>query len=578
MNFGIIGNIVEILGSLAFFIYGMKMMSDGIQRAAGSQMRTILRTMTRNRFLGVFTGFLITILVQSSSATTVMTVSFVNAGLLSLLESAGVMIGANIGTTITGWIISILGFKVKLSAYCIPLFAIAVPMILAGKGRTKHWGEFLIGFAILFLGLQALKESVPDIKNNPEVLQFLKDFTQSGIFSRLFFVLIGTILTIVVQSSSASMAITLAMCYQGWLPFDVAAAMILGENIGTTITAEIASLIGNTSARRSARIHSLFNFSGVTWMVIALPFFLPGLVTFTQEILNPFFGYFSTSTTPIFGNPYEDPKAIPMALAAFHTAFNTINVLLILPFVPQLVKAATFTVKEKDGADDKMERLQFITSNNITPELSTDAVQKETAHFGEVVSRMNVFLKELLNSTDTKTRTSSIKKLTKYEKISDVMEIEITQYITKLANQKLTQRTSTRLRSYMNISNDLERIGDIYYQIAKTIEHKNEQKIYFLPEQQNGLNKMMDIVEAAFNQMNNNLSQTSYDMVQKDEARAIEDQINQLRNELKKTNLDKIGEPGYKVNAAMIYNNLFSSLERVGDHIINVTESVVGEI
>ncbi len=577
MTFGI-ANIIEIVGSLAFFIYGMKMMSDGIQRAAGSQMRNILRTMTRNRFLGVFTGFLITILVQSSSATTVMTVSFVNAGLLSLLESAGVMIGANIGTTITGWIISILGFKIKLSAYCIPLFAIGVPMILAGKGKTKHWGEFIIGFAILFLGLQALKESVPDIKNNPELLEFLKDFAQGGILSRLFFVFIGTLLTIIVQSSSASMAITLAMCFQGWLPFDVAAAMILGENIGTTITAEIASLIGNTSARRSARIHSLFNFTGVAWMVIALPFFLPMLVNFTQEVLNPLFSQFSSGSTAIFGNPYEDPKAIPMALAAFHTSFNTINVLLVLPFVPQLVKAATYTVKEKEGSDEKMERLQFITSPAITPELSTSAVQKETAHFGEVVSRMNGFLTNLINSTDHKIRTKNIEKLTKYEKIADLMEIEITEYISKLANHSLTQKTSTRLRSYMNIANDLERIGDIYYQITKTIEHKNEQKIYLHPYQQQGVNQMIELVNQAFQQMNINLSKSSYDLVQKDEARVLEDQINKLRNQLRKENLDKLGDPEYKVNSAMIYNNIFSSLERVGDHIINITESILGEI
>jgi len=271
-------NLIEIAGALCFFIFGMKMMSDGIQRAAGSQLRSILRTMTQNRFLGVFTGFLITLLIQSSSATTVMTVSFVNAGLLSLTESAGVMIGANIGTTITGWIVSVLGFKVKLSAYSIPLFAFGVPMVFIGKGKVKYWGQFIIGFAILFLGLSELKSAVPDLKGNPEALEFLAQYTQWGIFSRILFVIVGTLLTIVVQSSSASMAITLTLCANGLLPFDVAAAMILGENIGTTITAELASLIGNTSARRSARIHSLFNTLGVTWMVIVLPWFLPFLL------------------------------------------------------------------------------------------------------------------------------------------------------------------------------------------------------------------------------------------------------------------------------------------------------------
>jgi len=267
MNFGVWEGL-QIIGSLAFFVYGMKLMSDGIQRAAGSQLRNILRTMTKNRYLGVFTGFLITALVQSSSATTVMTVSFVNAGLLTLVESAGVMMGANIGTTITGWLISVLGFKIKLSAYSIPLFALGVPLLFTNRGRLRYWGQFVIGFAILFLGLSYLKDSVPDLKGNAEALEWLQGFANYGFLSRVFFVFIGAVVTVVVQSSSAAMAITLTLVYTGWLPLDIAAAMILGENIGTTITAEIASLVGNVNAKRSARIHCMFNIIGVTWMVI----------------------------------------------------------------------------------------------------------------------------------------------------------------------------------------------------------------------------------------------------------------------------------------------------------------------
>ncbi|CAA6809995.1 MAG: Sodium-dependent phosphate transporter [uncultured Aureispira sp.] len=559
------GSVLNIIGSLAFFIYGMKMMSDGIQRAAGSQLRNILRTMTQNRFLGVFTGFLITLLIQSSSATTVMTVSFVNAGLLSLTESAGVMIGANIGTTITGWIVSVLGFKVKLSAYSIPLFAFGVPMVFIGKGKVKYWGQFIIGFAILFLGLSELKSAVPDLKGNPEALEFLAHYTQWGIFSRILFVVAGTLLTIFVQSSSASMAITLTLCANGLLPFDVAAAMILGENIGTTITAELAALIGNTSARRSARIHSLFNTLGVTWMVIVLPWFLP-VLSDTMQMLFPNF----------FGNPYVDAAAIPLSLAAFHTAFNTINVCLILPFVPLLVKAATYTVKDKDG--DSTEKLKFITNGNLTPELNTGAVQNETAHFGEVIGRMNEFLRTALNGGTSKEKEEAIKQLFKYEEISDMMEIEITEYITNLADKEITPDTSIRLRSYMNIANDLERIADIYFQIAKTLEHKFEERIHLLPEQRDGLNKMMKLVDKAFQEMNNNLAVSDYNSVDKTTARHLEDSINALRDQLRSSNLDRLGKPDYKVKSAMIYNNLFSSLERIGDHIINVTESVVGEI
>ncbi|BDS09803.1 Na/Pi cotransporter family protein [Aureispira anguillae] len=560
MEFGI-WEIVQILGSLAFFIYGMKMMSDGIQRAAGSQLRKILRGMTRNRFLGVFTGFLVTALVQSSSATTVMTVSFVNAGLLSLVESAGVMMGANIGTTITGWIVSILGFKVKLAHYSIPLFAIGVPMFLIAKGKTKYWGEFVIGFAILFMGLSALKGAVPDIKHNPEVLDFLQNFTEWGILSRIFFVFVGALLTVVVQSSSASMAITLTMCAQGWLPLDVAAAMILGENVGTTITAELASMIANTNAKRSARIHSLFNLIGVTWMVLILPYYLPVLTSMAESVMQ-----------------VDASKAgdVPLILAAFHTTFNTLNVLIMLAFVPWLVKVATVSVKEEE--DESYERLKFIKNPPITPELSTEALQKETAHFGEVVSRMNGFLKTVINSIDKKEKAEAIKRLAKYEAISDTMEIEITEYITNLIDKKATHETSTKLRSFMNIANDLERIGDIYYQISKTLEEKSNTKAYFLPEQRNGLNEMIGMISNAFNQMNANLSSSSYSTVEKDSARTLEDQINSLRNKLKANNLDRLGDSDYKVEAAMIYNNIFSSLERVGDHIINVTESILGEI
>ncbi|BDS09602.1 Na/Pi cotransporter family protein [Aureispira anguillae] len=562
MDFGI-GSIFQIVGALAFFIYGMKMMSDGIQQAAGAQLRNILRTMTQNRFLGVFTGFLITLLIQSSSATTVMTVSFVNAGLLSLTESAGVMIGANIGTTITGWIVSVLGFKVKLSAYSIPLFTLGVPLFFLGKGNAKYWGKFVIGFAILFLGLSELKGAVPSIKDNPEVLEALKNFTQWGILSRVFFVFVGTLLTIVVQSSSASMAITLTMCAEGWLPFDVAAAMILGENIGTTITAELASLIGNTAARRSARIHSLFNTVGVTWMVLVLPWFLPVLSNFVQPLLN-------------IADPYTTPAAIPMALAAFHTSFNAINVCLILPFVPWLVKAAKYTVKEKE--DEQEELLEFITNKTLSTELSTDVVQQETAYYGNVVGQMNSFLTTAINSIDDKEKSEAIKRLFKYEEITDVLEIKITEYITNLVDKENTHQTSSKLISYINIANDLERIGDIYFQIAKILEQKMEEHIHLLPEQRNGINEIISLIDEAFKVMNTNLSVSDYGSVEKGGAMLLESQINELKNQLRTQNLDRLSDQDYEVKNALIYNNLFSSLERIGDHIVNVTESVVGEI
>jgi len=460
MEFGF-WDAIEIIGALCFFIYGMKMMSDGIQRAAGSMLRNILRSMTKNRYLGVFTGFLITALVQSSSATTVMTVSFVNAGLLTLVESAGIMMGANIGTTVTGWIIAILGFKVKLSAYSIPLFAVGVPMLFSGRGKLKYWGEFLIGFAILFLGLSYLKGAVPDL--GKDTLSWIEGFAQYGFFSRVGFVLLGALVTVIVQSSSAAMAITLTLVYAGWLPLEVAAAMVLGENIGTTITAEIASLVGNTEAKRSARIHSMFNIIGVCWMVILLPQVIEFLTTFVENFSSIFESNKKLKT--------EDLKAADVTntyiLAAFHTTFNIINVLLLIWFVPWLVKMAIKTVPGSAEDEDEVGKLKFIGGGLLTPELATIELQKETAHFGEITSRMSGFTRTLVNSTDAKEQKKMLKKLKKYEKITDKLEVEITEYMTKLSSQEITPKTSLRLRSTLNICNDLERIGDIYFQISK---------------------------------------------------------------------------------------------------------------
>lgn len=563
---------VTICGALAFFIYGMKMMSDGIQRAAGSQLRNILRTMTKNKYLGVLTGFLTTAIVQSSSATTVMTVSFVNAGLLTLIESAGVMMGANIGTTITGWIVSILGFKVKLSAYSIPLFALGVPMLFSNKGKLKYWGEFLIGFAILFLGLTYLKDAVPNIGDNKDAFNWIASISDYGIASRVLFVIVGTLVTIIVQSSSAAMTITLTLVYTGWLPLDVAAAMVLGENIGTTITAELASLVGNTNAKRSARIHSLFNIVGVTWMIILMPFILNLIGGFVESFTHLFEGFVKVKdeldTTQILAT-YK--------LAAFHTIFNLLNVILMLPFVNWLVKVAIKTVKDTDD-DDEATRIKFISSAARTPELATIEVQNETAHFGEITSKFPAFFEKLLTATKDKDKNKMLKKMKKYEEITDNMEIEITQYITKLANQELTSKTSSRLRSYLNICNDLERIGDIYYQISKTFEKKSEENIYFIPEQRNNLLEMNEKLTIAFKIMVDNLNAQSYDDVSKNKAVEAEKVINALRDKLKSDNLSSLGNPEYNVKSAMIYNNVFSSMEKIGDHIINVSESIVGEI
>ena len=310
MNYGFT-DILTLLGSLGLFLYGMKVMSDSLMEVAGDKMRNILASMTSNRVFGVFTGFLITSVIQSSSATTLMVVSFVNASLLTLFESISVIMGANIGTTVTAWLITILGFKVSMAAIALPLVGLGFLLTFSKNIKTRHWGGFVIGFAILFIGLQFLKDAVPDIKQNPEILEWLKAYTDLGFLSVLIFLLIGTVLTVVLQSSSATMALTLVMCYEGWIPFEMAAAMVLGENIGTTITANLAALVANLNAKRTARAHLIFNLLGVTWMLILFYPFLNGIEWFVTKNGG--------------ASPFDNPQAIPVALSAFHTVFNIIN-------------------------------------------------------------------------------------------------------------------------------------------------------------------------------------------------------------------------------------------------------------
>ena len=569
----IIGQVLTVLGALAFFIFGMKMMSDGVQRAAGTQLRNILRNMTKNRYLGVLTGFFITALVQSSSATTVMTVSFVNAGLLTLVESAGVMMGANIGTTVTAWIISILGLKVSLSAYSIPLFAFGLPMTFSEKGNWKHWGEFIIGFAILFLGLSALKDAVPALDETSAFLGKIQEFSDYGFISRVAFVFLGALVTLIVQSSSAAMAVTLTMCYNGWLPLDVGAAMVLGENIGTTITAELASLVGNTNAKRSARIHSMFNIIGVVWMIILMPYILEFLKGFVENSMHIFEGAIEVEKE----NATREDQITTFTLAAFHTFFNLTNVLLLIPFVGYLVRLAIWSVPSKAADQDEEQSLKFIGAQTRTPELAIDELQKETESFGGTVASMSKHCKSLINTVDAKERKKLIKKINKLEKRTDQLEIDITEYITKLSNQEISNSTSARMRGILNVCNDLERIGDVYNQIAFTIEQKNEEKIYFLPEQRNNLNTMIAKIDEAFAAMMINLS-IPPEKVDLSTANTIENEIDELRNIFREENLKNLGSKEYNVRSAMIYNNIFTSLEQIGDHILTVSKSLVGEI
>jgi len=569
MEFGII-EFLTLIGALGFFIYGMKVMSDGIQKAGGGKLRQILGGMTSNRYFGVGTGFLITAILQSSSATTVMTVSFVNAGLLTLVESAGVMMGANIGTTVTAWIISILGFKVKISAIALPIIAFGMPMMFAKKTKTKNWGEFLVGFALLFIGLSELKNAVPDIKNNPEVLNFLAGFADISFLSRLMFVGVGTLLTIVVQSSTAAMALTLVLCNTGVIPFEVAAAMVLGENIGTTITAELASLVGNVHAKRSARIHSMFNIIGVTWMLILMPYALD----IVEYISMNYFGSISPYTAVDGWGDSMSP--VPIALSIFHTGFNLLNVLILIWFVPALVRIAKRSVKSQGDMDEEF-HLEHIGGGLMqTAELSVLEAQKEVRKFGDITSRLYSMIPELMQEKDEKKFDRLMKKIRKYEDITDRMEVEIANYLAKAAQGEMSDSASLKVRSMISIINDMERIGDICYQISISIERKKEKKADFTNEATKSIEDMLSEIQLSLNIMNNNLN-SEYAQVSLTEANNSEININNMRNKLRKSYLQKIEKGEMKIQTGMIYNNLIHSLEKIGDHIFNVSEAIVGD-
>ena len=566
MKFGIF-ELLNLIGALGFFIFGMKVMSDGIQKAGGAKMRQILGGMTSNRYFGVMTGFLITAIVQSSSATTVMTVSFVNAGLLTLVESAGVMMGANIGTTITAWIISILGFKVNMSAIALPIIAFGVPMMFARKTKTKNWGEFLVGFALLFIGIYELKDAVPDVKNNPEILNFLAGFADISFLSLLMFVGVGTLLTIVVQSSSAAMALTLVLCSTGVIPFEVAAAMVLGENIGTTITAELASLVGNVHAKRSARIHTMFNIIGVTWMLILMPYALD----IVEYISMNYFGSISPYTAVDGWGDSMSP--VPIALSIFHTGFNLLNVLLLIWFIPRLVKVAERTVKSQGDMDEEFHLEHIGTGLMQTAELSILKANKEVEKFGKVTAILFDMIPQLLQETDSKKFTKLLIRIRKYEDITDRMEVEIADYLAKAAQGEMSDSASRKVRSMLSIINDMERIGDICYQLSISLERKSEKKAYFIPELRTILEEMITEVQNAIGIMNKNLC-SNYSQISITDAKEAEQIINKMRNELRKEYLKKIETGEFKIQTGLIYNNLIHSLEKVGDHVYNISEAI----
>jgi phosphate:Na+ symporter len=515
--------------------------------------------------MGILTGFLITVILQTSSGTTVMVVSFVNAGLLTLAQSIGVIMGANIGTTLTAWMIAYFGFKVDILTVALPLMGISLPFYFGKNKLYKNLAEFVIGFGILFIGIDFLKQSVPDIKSNPEILSFIKEYTQFGYWSILMFVFFGTLLTIIVQSSSAASAITLTLIAQGIIDFEMAAAIFLGENIGTTITANIAALVGNVHAKRAARFHLLFNLIGVTWVLVL---FMPVLNIVDVMIVNNF------GLSP-FSDDLETRKEVMVyAIATFHTLFNVMNVLLFVGFVPWLEK---LVIKMQPGKkeEDDIFKLEYIGSGLLNdPELSLFEVKREVITYTKRVRKMYSFIPELLQEMDKTKFEQLLERIQKYEDIVDRMEVEIAEFLVQLSEDEISDETSNRIRALLRVISNLEKIGDICYQSSLTINRKNNDKAWFTQNQRDRLKEMFTIINKAFDLTLENIQHEDIKKVNLTKSLEYEKQLNALRNEVRDEHFVSIEKGDYNIKSGLYYNTLYTSLEKIGDHIYNINEAL----
>ncbi len=586
---------LTLVGSLGLFLYGMKIMSEGLQKVAGNKLRSLLATMTKNRFAGVLTGLFITALIQSSSATTVMVVSFVNAGLLTLLQSITVIMGANIGTTVTAWIISLFGFKVSIAAFSVPLIALSIPFIFSAKSKRKSIGEFILGFAFLFMGLEMLKNSVPDLKSNPEMLEFLTKYTQSGFSSVLIFLAIGSILTVVVQSSSATMAITLVMVSKGWISYDLGAAMVLGENIGTTITANIAAIPANVSAKRAALAHTTFNVFGVVWMLFLFyPFinmitwlvseFGPGdptqLTHFTADLDAPTLNLINSESKTLnteqlaLQHQLQNYQiATSYGLSLFHTMFNLINTFVMIWFIKIIAKIVTFVVKKK--ATDEEFQLQYISTGMLsTSELSILQAWKELKVYAERTERMFKITRELYYEQNENEFVKKFSRIEKYESISDRMEVEIARYLTKVTDGRLSEESKHQIQTMLRVVSEIESVSDGCFNIGRTIVRKRDNKAVYTKEMDANIDLMMNLVEGAIHQMKEAMENNHVSNDEFNRSVNIEAEINNFRNQLKLQNISDVKDNKYDYQASVTYMDIIVECEKTGDYIINVVEAL----
>jgi len=560
-------DLLQLIGALGVFIFGMKIFSEGLQKIAGSRLKSILSGMTRNRFTGVLTGFATTSITQSSTTTTVMAVSFVNAGLLTFVESTGVIMGANIGTTVTAWIVALFGFKMKITPIAMALIGIFFAFLFSKNSRLRNLAETMVGFGILFIGLEFIKNGVPDIRSNPEMLAFLDMFAGHGYLSMLLFVVIGTVLTLVMQSSSAATAVTLVMLFEGWISFPLAAAMVLGENIGTTVTANLAAMVGNVHAKRAARFHLIFNLIGVCWMLIAI---YPVMHAIDAVILS-----FSDNPASIMSS---DPEARPNAtlgLSLFHTSFNILNVILLFAFIPAIVRFIERILPD-DGEEDNYHLRYISTGLMHSPALSIEQAQKEVQQFAEIVTKMHKKVNKLLFDPEAK-RQKLTDKIAQLEDTTDQLEIEIADYLVRVTEDgNLEQALTERIRFMQSMINDMERIADIYFQISKLSERMLETKTQWPQEAVEDLNRMMNAVQNAINNMCKNVALNAED-VDLDSAIALENAVDELRDQFRNNHYDRLEQSAYSPRAGVSFIDVLNRLERIGDHILNVNESAAGK-
>ena len=565
--------IFTLLGAMGMFLYGMNLMSSGLQKAAGDRLRGFLSAMTSNPFKRVMTGVGVTALIQSSSATTVMVVSFVNAGLLTLVQAIGVIMGANIGTTITAWMVSLLGFKADISILAVPLMLLGFLFSNSKKNQNKNIGELIVGFSLLFLGLSFMKESVPDLKQTPEVLEFVKQWSGYGFWSVLIFLGVGTILTLILQSSSATMAITLIMLSMGWIPFPMACAMVLGENIGTTITANIAASVGNPSAKRAAMSHTIFNVFGVIWALVLFRPFL-GLVGRIIEFMgfpNPAAADFSvtepdgaTGTAALYG------------LSMLHTLFNTINTLILVWFTGLIAKLVTKMIREPENKEEKPFRLMYINAGPLaTPELATEQAIKEIIHFAKISRNGLGYARAAINETETDKFEELRSKLVKYEEISDRIEYEIANFLNAVSEGEISESTSYKIKAMYKIIGELESLGDSGESISRILSRRNIHNKSFDPETIKKINAMIDLVDHAYSVMIDNLNMAENSTLEEiSNAYAAEERINVLRDNLREEEINSLENNRKNYQTSVYYMDIVSELEKMGDFMINISQAL----